>query len=448
MVDQFLWKTSSPHRTDMCKIYDKRDQAKDICNLFDTFGLDTQHIVLICCSGWPDSMFLSSFLLRYRHIVKWLPMSITKILHIHHNSSPSDDDAENLIDIFYAWVVEICKKKIVDQPHIKYTETLLRKQRRSFFFDCIKKYASLQWVYLCLWHHLDDRIENSFLHFDRWTHLRGIWNMFSYEKKILFHDDWSCEWICCRPLLWIQKNDILHRCKILWLPYIVDTHNHDDTSRRIFYRTHIQRLSTQQKTHFYTDRSYVYTYIESQKIYTPPLLPAKKSPFREIEDFFQTSIPRSLEQLVVLLDSIWIYTNISKKRLQEMMRWFGKSSWSWYINWRWLLLSYGHLYLAKQQTKKLFREPDQTWWTITTPHTIHRWWFDRPIPTYTSWWYLLTFAKTGDRYGSTSFTRRANKQRIPFFWRRSLPIIKKNHIVYDVLPREYRPWRLSYETSV
>jgi len=397
----------------------------------------------ICCSWWPDSMFLTFLLLWYRHIVKWQDLSITNILHINHNTSQSDDLMQDLVYSLFWWVVTI-KHLFLEKK--EFTETELRKKRQDFYKFSLQENNSLQDVYLCLWHNLDDRIENSFLHFDRWTHIQGIVNMSMKQKKCLYENWGEFMYTCLRPLLWFKKKDISWWCDLLSIPYVIDSHNLDETQKRIQYRRKIEIISPSVQKIFYEERKYVYNKLgkghESKVSLNKLVYPS----FWKIGSLYVTTLPKSRTELVDLLVRIWIYFNMSSARLYEIMKWFLKREWSMYISWWWFLFWYGELFLAQQEIKSTFRENMSLPSPVLLSENKERYeidvytWNVSPNQQKCNGWSVVTFPQEGDKWWSKSFTKRAATQQIPFFRRRSLPIIKKNNKITDVLPLQNRPW--------
>ena len=420
--------------------FSTREYISYFVDLYEKTLSKDKSIVYICCSWWSDSMFLTYLLVWYRHIVKWLPLSITKILHINHWSSLSDDKLEAVVmenfgDIFSIEVLYINKEK--------QTETILRKKRWKFYKDCLLKNNSLQDVYLCLWHNLDDRIENSFLHFDRGTHRQWIVNMQIVQKKYLFDKKKVHIYTCFRPLLSFPKKTIRWWCDTSSIPYVEDTHNHDLTQKRIQYRYAIQELSVKTKQNFYEERLYVYNLLEEKKINGEGYFKKLWYPVRrKIDGLYSVLAPSNQDELVELLVKIGLFVNMSTLRLGEMMKRFHKKQGSWYIKgWRFLFANWC-LYIAKQPNKYVFRE-----YTNNNSILIERLNFFYRIDGF-EWyiqdqelvWATLTFPQKGDCVWSKAYMDWAARHRIPFFRRRSLPIIKKNNIIEEVLPHYSLLW--------
>lgn len=418
-------------------------KKNNFLKLCEALSLDDK-VIYVCCSWWPDSMFLTFLIIWYRHIVKWQSLSITKILHINHNTSREDFLMENLVTHTFGSAFEIKKLCL---PNHTYTETQLRKQRRKFYTNCIQSDDSLQCVYLCLWHNLNDRIENSFLHIDRGARLPGIINMKQKQKKYIY-GEWLWKRItytCVRPLLGIEKKVITKWCDQTSIPYLHDRHNFDFTQKRVQYRYMINGLSWMQEKQFYKERKYVYNTLEKDREDDYLLTNIQAPTFRDISSLYMCSPPINLKNMVTLFRTIWAFTNMSASRLHELMKWFLKKKWAMYMNWWWFLFWWGkegRLFLAQQKIKNKF------WEHIPEMEQLIEKKKEYTIDIYTGivceqdyigW--VVTFPRKGDMFWSKTFVKRASKQHIPFFRRRALPIIKKNDRIVGVLPLLSYPWK-------
>jgi tRNA(Ile)-lysidine synthase TilS/MesJ len=131
-------------------------------------------------------------------------------------------------------------------------------------------------------------------------------------------------YFCFRPLLSFSKLTITQRCDRFGIPYHLDIHNTDSTQKRIYYRNRIQQIPAADQQRFYEEWKWVYAYLQKTP---PPAISLKSLPypsFWSIEGLYLTSAPSTIEHLVALLSTLSIFTNMSKVRLHEMMKWFQK----------------------------------------------------------------------------------------------------------------------------
>lgn len=445
MVDKLLKNTKRSYKEELkpfqhiFSAFESREKIPYFIKLFKQTGVEDK-IIYIGCSWWPDSMFLTFLLIWYRHIVKWQDLSITRIIHINHNTSASDLFLQDIV-VKNFWrifdIYGVCFEKAA------FTETKLRKKRWDFYKQCMQKSEYGQYVYLCLWHNLTDRIENSFLHFDRGTHIWWIVNMQHLQKKNLFVHEEMKTYTCFRPLLSFPKETITSWCDLFWVPYGNDSHNKDTTQKRIQYRNKIQSLPTTKQQQLYNEWIYVYTTLEKDISKQTTLTKIFFPSFWDIQWLYKADFPVTEHELVSLLSTIDQFTNMSKIRLQEMMKWFRKKEWSLYINWWWFLSAHGELFLAKQKQQSKFREKkydreEQLTENIDI-YTIA--WYERKIHDSSFHGTILTFPAWWDMVWSKTYMKRAARQHIPFFRRRSLPILKKNNRIVAVLPSSLWPWK-------
>ncbi len=423
MVDKLslLWENFSKLST--CK---EREKIGDQL-WFDDINL----LCLVCCSWWPDSLFLAVFIYRYRHIVKWLPLSITKILHFNHTSHQCDQEASDLVTQLFWSTFEIIYWKTVFWCW-KITETVLRKQRHKFYTDSIQRfYSTLQSVSLCLWHHYNDRIENSFLHMDRGSWMKWIVNMTKQEKR-RFHSQWVLlPYIIFRPLLNYTKETILLLCKRLQLPFVVDVHNWDITQKRILLRKRIFDQSIDNQNLLYDDRLFIYTYFESE-IKQESFFSIFTSSFWPTKQMYCANTPTSIHQLQQQLSWCGLYTNISEKRLNSLLEAFNTAQ-SFYLQGRWFLQrKWQTFFCFTWSNKRFWEESIDLKIVIEALWTYNLWWLVIEIEDNAMVWWEICFPKVWDKIWSVSFMKRASKQAIPFFMRRSLPIVKKNNRIEKV----------------
>ncbi len=398
-------------------------------------------ICRICCSGWPDSLFLAVFIYRYRHVVKWLPLSITKILHFNHASHNCDQEAVDLVTQLFSSTFEIIYWKTIFSSST-ITETSLRKQRQRFYIDTIQKfYSTLHSVSLCLWHHHNDRIENSFLHMKRWSWMKWIVNMTEQEKR-RFNLQWVLlPFMIYRPLISYTKENILLLCKSIQLSFVVDYHNWDTKQERIFLRNNITRQSKETQKILYTDRSFIYSYFEKE-IKTEYFSPVVTSSLRPTKQMYSARIPTTIYQLQQQLSWCGLYTNISKKRLKGLLEAFTTAQ-SFYLHGRWFLQRKWQTFFAfTWSNKRFWEESIDTKITIETLWKYKLWWLLIDIDDSLMVWSTICFPKVWDKIGSISFMKRASKKAIPFFWRRSLPIIKKNNRIEKVFTNFLQEWMI------
>lgn len=180
--------------------------------------------IILACSTWPDSMFL---------LYKILETPYGKNLvacYFNHKLRPEADEEEVFLENLWkekGFKVEIAtadiKKLQSLYPSIS-IEELARKKRYAFFDAILHIYKA---KYIITAHHLDDKIETFFFNLARGSKLTGLINMTEENGWIL------------RPLLWLEKKEILKWLHENKLEYKIDSTNTDTEITRNFLRHEI-----------------------------------------------------------------------------------------------------------------------------------------------------------------------------------------------------------------
>ncbi len=105
------------------------------------------------------------------------------------------------------------------------------------------------------------------------------------------------------------------------MDYIEDIHNKDATQKRIEYRKRIALQSHHKKNEMYTERSFIYSYLESDHTYES-FFPVFSPPCRPCKQLYCATTPQTISQLQQQLTWCGLYTNISEKRLQNLLHTF------------------------------------------------------------------------------------------------------------------------------
>ncbi len=166
--------------------------------------------IILACSTWPDSMFL---------LYKILGTKYSKNLvacYFNHKTRPETDIEEKFLEKLWKkrWfkVESACCnfEKIKKLYPSKSFEELAREKRYQFFDAILNIYKNNKIITA---HHLDDKIETFFFNMVRWTKLTWLINM--KEKS----------WVILRPLLYIEKKNILNYLDSNNLEYKIDETN-------------------------------------------------------------------------------------------------------------------------------------------------------------------------------------------------------------------------------
>lgn len=169
--------------------------------------------IILACSTWPDSMFLLYKILETKYA-----KNIVACYFNHKLRKESDGEEKFLEELWkkHWFKVEIadCKiREIRDQFYpSKGLEEVAREKRYAFLNAILNIYESDKVI---TGHHLDDKLETFFFNLARWSKLTWLINM--KEKS----------WVILRPLLNLEKNEILDYLEQNNLEYKIDETNFD-----------------------------------------------------------------------------------------------------------------------------------------------------------------------------------------------------------------------------
>lgn len=169
--------------------------------------------IILACSTWPDSMFLLYKILETKYKKNLV------VCYFNHKLRPEADEEEKWIENFWeeqGIIVEIadCEvEKIRDNLYpSKWLEEVAREKRYAFLNAILNIYNADKVI---TWHHLDDKIETFFFNLVRGSKITWLINM--QEKS----------WNILRPLINIEKNNILDYLNKNNLEYKLDNSNFD-----------------------------------------------------------------------------------------------------------------------------------------------------------------------------------------------------------------------------
>lgn len=206
--------------------------------------------IILACSAWPDSMFL---------LYKLLETSYRKdviVCYFNHKTRPETDTEEQFLinlgkkEWFQVEVAECDFEKIQKLYPSKSFEELAREKRYQFFEAVANIYDS---QYILTAHHLDDKIETFFFNLVRGSKLTGLINMTESSGNIL------------RPLLEIEKKDIIKYLDESNLKYFIDSSNNNTDITRNKLRLDILPQFQEINTNYKGNLSNIFSYFEDIK---------------------------------------------------------------------------------------------------------------------------------------------------------------------------------------
>src|SRR5574344_84349 len=192
----------------------------NVDNLLKEANVTKDELIIVACSGGPDSMYLLNtlFVDGYNIICA----------HVNHNLRKESIDE-------YKFVENYCKKNNIkfegislhDLPSSN-TEIVARVKRYEFFESLVKKYKA---GYLVTAHHGDDLMETILMRIVRGSTLQG-YSGFNFITDKGYYK-------IIRPLITMTKKDIIEYNDSHNIQYVHDNSNDDDLHTRNRYRHHI-----------------------------------------------------------------------------------------------------------------------------------------------------------------------------------------------------------------
>lgn len=212
--------------------------------------------VVVWVSWWPDSMYLLYQLKTFWKEKKYDP----KNLHIISCNHQTRNNLHQEMKSVKGYCIEHQRTEKTYTGKEK-TEQALRQRRHQVFIDYCHQHNSSS---LLLWHHLDDRIETTLLNIIRWCGTQGIQAFWVREAHFL-----DPQITIIRPLIEMQKKEILTECKNKSIPYHVDPTNTDEkVSQRNMMRRFLEECGKKDAI----VRSIQKLYHTLDTIETPPII--------------------------------------------------------------------------------------------------------------------------------------------------------------------------------
>ena len=182
----------------------------------------SQQKVLVAVSGGVDSIFVSVLLYQY-FLYNKIPLSQLVFVHLNHGvRNESNEEVEFVREFFEyeKWIINLIVKKR-NSEFTDNDEANLRKWRYGQFAEICKENNV---DFLVTGHHLNDRVESTFLHMLRGAGLDGFLSMRYCEDHHLLGNT-----KILRPLLNMSKKNIERVANRSELSFVVDQSNFDAT---------------------------------------------------------------------------------------------------------------------------------------------------------------------------------------------------------------------------
>lgn len=193
-----------------------------------TFNIPYQSTVAIGVSGGADSLCLAVLL---NH---WGQKHGIKIVGLTVNHNLRDEAAEEA-----KWVATQMNQLDIEHHILTYTgpkpTTRIEEKARDIRYNLLQEFCNKNNIqYICLAHHSDDQSETFFARLARGSGLDGLCAIHPVSKR--------GDLTLIRPLLGIDKRDILDTLKAKNLSWVEDPMNQDTAFERVRWREHLKTL--------------------------------------------------------------------------------------------------------------------------------------------------------------------------------------------------------------
>ena len=187
-------------------------------------NLKENDVVVVGCSGGPDSMALLNLLIDYRKRTNIFIVCA----HVNHNVRRESKDEAIFVQDYCLKHNVMFETMTIEKYGDDNFENEARNIRYNFFNLLIEKYNA---NYLMTAHHGDDLMETILMRIVRGSTLSGY---SGFSSRVLMNN-----YVLLRPLIYTTKEEILEYNKIHNIPYVIDKTNFDDVHTRNRYRKNV-----------------------------------------------------------------------------------------------------------------------------------------------------------------------------------------------------------------
>ena len=280
-------------------------------------NINKDDVVVVACSGGPDSMCLLSLVNNLKSLYN------LKVIVAHVNHKVRIESEQEAI-----MVQEYCNNnglifelfEINEYKNTKFTESDARGKRYDFFEKVIKKYGA---KLLLTAHHGDDLIETILMRLTRGSNLNGYIGI----RMVMENDNYKT----IRPLLTTDKKHILKYLEDNNIKYAIDETNNSMEHTRNRYR-HIvlpflkkENANVHEKYLKFSEElinydNFVNSYIESKKIIVDNNIVVNM--LNDETDFIKR---KCLELIIKEIQKVDDF-DISDEQMKELMKLFEKQN--------------------------------------------------------------------------------------------------------------------------
>jgi tRNA(Ile)-lysidine synthase len=214
------------HKFLLDKLKDKR--TLQIYKIFEK-NLPIKKNLIIAVSGGPDSLALS-FLAKIYSIKKSIDVKYFIVDHkLRKNSTLEAKSVQKKLKNFFIKLNILTWKGTKPKKNI---QSIAREKRYKLLTDVAKKHGIQN---ILLGHQLDDLFENFFIRILRGSGLKGLIS--------LDRETHSNQINLIRPLIKINKKDLIYISNYIFGNYVEDPSNEDDKFKRVKIRNFLKQLS-------------------------------------------------------------------------------------------------------------------------------------------------------------------------------------------------------------
>lgn len=273
--------------------------------------------IIIGLSGGPDSIFLLHYFLQIKK-----EYNLTVIAaHLDHEWRENSIQDKNFCEKFckknnVAFVAARASELHISQKKTGSKEELGRILRRIFFQKIKQEYHADS---IALAHHLDDQLETFFIRLLRGTSITGLACMRPHQ------DDYI------RPLLCLQKQEILAYLEQHKIPFVIDPSNMSPEFLRNRIRLSLIPVLEQTDKRYYTNIQKTIINLQETDKFLQKLAQQKLA---EITDEKQTLNIKKFLALDIFLQKLvltqWLYAaqisfTLTHKFIDEILRFFANT---------------------------------------------------------------------------------------------------------------------------
>lgn len=400
---------------------------KKLTKLLDSLKFEDKNIIL-AISWWADSMVVASQILYY-YWQNGLDFSNIHIAHCNHKIRKESETEAKFMSEFFSGLDFHLYERDTTSPE---NENSLRNRRYANFSSLQE---STKASFMFLGHHLNDRVESTFLNLMRWAWINGFLNMREVENHHLLPDD--CK--VCRPLINSTKSEILDICSDTWIPFFEDITNKDvSVSRRNRVRNQILNpvsiywTENWEENKFLESFAWIYTQLESferrwgSSFTTLPTFPLWNAKFSYL---WNNDILNCDENDVFdLFHSLKIQTSATV--VDERKDWLNKWENGYkYIWWVYFFIHEKQLFTvnaSKEFWKRKNNSEENIVVWIDSMDDVNFLGLNLNIPRDELIWWDVRLPQDWDIFAWKKWNRWALNQKIPMWWREWIPLAIKN----------------------